>query len=200
MRLGCRTAVWGLVLPLLGLAGCGCGLLRPGLSPHREPDRVQAEHYNTLGLQRLEEKQWSQAEAAFRSALEADPYYGAAHSNLGLALWQQGRPFDAAWELRYACRLLPKASEPRVNLGLLFERAGRYPEAERQLRDALVLAPEDIEVIGQLARVQVRQGKQTEETLAWLAVVASQDDSVAWRDWARRQLARCKTGLIDTRR
>jgi Flp pilus assembly protein TadD len=190
MLLGSRTAVWGLVLPLFGLVGCGSGLLQPRLSPQRGPDRAQAEHYNTLGLQHLGEKQWSQAEAAFRSALEADPYYGAAHSNLGVALLQQGKPYDAVWELRYACRLLPKASEPRVNLGLLFERAGRYPEAERELRDALALAPEDLKVIGQLARVQVRQGKQTEETLVWLQTVATQDDNPQWRTWARRELAR----------
>jgi Flp pilus assembly protein TadD len=197
MLSGCRTAVWGLVLPLLGLAGCGSGLLQARLSPQRGPDRAQAEHYNTLGLQHLGEKRWSQAEAAFRSALEADPYYGAAHSNLGVSLLQQGRPYDAAWELRYACRLLPKASAPRVNLALLFERAGRYPEAERELREALVLAPEDLEVIGQLARVQVRQGQRTAEALAWLQTVATQDDNPQWRTWARRELTRATDRISD---
>jgi Flp pilus assembly protein TadD len=134
----------------------------------------------------------AEAETLFRQALEADPFYGPARANLGVALLQQGQPYEAGWQLQHACQLMPKASPPRANLALLFERVGRYGSAEEQLRKALELAPDDIEVIGHLARVHVRQGKHTEETLAWLQSVATQDESAAWRDWARREVVRAE--------
>jgi Flp pilus assembly protein TadD len=141
-------------------------------------------------LQHINSVDLAEAEACFRQALECDPFYGAAHSNLGVALMRQGRPFDAAWHLRYASQLLPTASAPRANLGLLFELAGQYGLAEEQLRAALRLAPDDIEVIGHLARVHVRQDIFTNDTRSWLGTLVVQDDDPAWRTWGQREMAR----------
>ncbi|MEW6250994.1 MAG: tetratricopeptide repeat protein, partial [Planctomycetota bacterium] len=92
--------------------------------------------------------------------------------------------------LKDAARLMPHEAAPRNNLALLYERVGRLGEAEERLREALALAPEDLEIIGHLARVAVRQGKWNGETVAWLKDVATQDDDETWRAWAQAQLAR----------
>ena len=153
-------------------------------------DHGRAEQLNASGLQHINSADLAEAEACFRQALECDPFYGAAHSNLGVVLMQQGRPFDAVWHLRYASQLLPAASAPRTNLGILYELVGRYGPAEEQLRAALRLAPDDIEVIGHLARLHVRQDIWTNDTRAWLEALAAQDDDAAWRTWGQREAAR----------
>lgn len=170
-----------------GAAGCrSAGPAAPVVAR----DRLRAQQVNDAGLALLASGQCAEAQAAFEAALAADPYYGPAHSNLGVALLQQQRFYEAGWSLRHAAQLMPRASQPRANLGILFEAVGRYGVAEEELRKALALAPEDIEIIGHLARVHVRQGRCTNETLAWLETVATQDDDAAWRAWARQQLTR----------
>jgi Flp pilus assembly protein TadD len=161
------------------------GAARP---PQRDP--AAAQRLNEQGLQLLQDDQLEEARFVFERALAADPYCGPAHCNLGVALLRLGHPYESAWELQYACRLLPQMAAPRANLGILYELAGRWGTAEEQLTEALRLAPDDLEIIGHLARVHVRAGKCTADTLAWLQTIASQDDDPAWRGWARAQLTR----------
>lgn len=152
-------------------------------------DSLAAQQLNEQGLALAQEGRLEAAEENLRAALDADPYFGPAHSNLGVVLLQQGRFYDAGWELRYASQLMPKAAAPRANLGLLYEQVGRYGAAEEELRRALAVAPDDIEIIGHLARVHLRQGKRTDETLGWLEAVAA-DENETWRTWAQRLLSR----------
>jgi Flp pilus assembly protein TadD len=192
------------VFPLMLLAGlsswAGCSSLSGGadLTVQSRRDPLAARRLNDRGLELLRTGRLAEAEGALRAALAADHYCGPAHCNLGLALLQRGAFFEAGWQLRHACRLMPKASQPRANLGLLYEMVGRYGPAEQALRDALALAPDDIEVIGQLARVQVRRGSRTAETAAWLRAVATRDDDEVWRRWARRELIRIGNRELDT--
>ena len=166
---------------------CGCAASRSG--PVRlRPDRALAQQFNEEGLRHMADGELDAALAAFRRAVDADPYSGPAHCNLGVALLLKGQPFDGGWELRNACRLMPKAAQPRANLALLYESVGKYGQAEEELRAALALAPEDVEIIGQLARLRVRTGRYDDQTVAWLQTVAEQDDDAVWRAWAQRQL------------
>jgi Flp pilus assembly protein TadD len=163
-------ATWGAVL-LVSLCGCyrspatrrGMGVLG------RDPQA--ARRLNEQGLTLLEQGRLAEAEAALRRAVEEDPYCGEAHGNLGVVLLRQNKYFDAGWELRYAVCLLPKAAAPRANLGILYEAVGHYDASQENLQQALKLAPEDLEIIGHLARLHVRQGQRTPETLAWLQTV-----------------------------
>lgn len=174
---------------LLLLCGCAAPAPRGGSAPPPR-DRERAEQSNTDGLALLEQGRATEAEERFRAALDADPFLGAAHSNLGVALLQQGKLYEAAFALRSACSLLPRASQPRTNLGLLFELVGQHGRAEEELRQALSLAPDDIEIVGHLARVHLRQNKHTSETLAWLERVVVEDDDPRWRRWAGETLIR----------
>lgn len=180
MRIACAIS-----LALL-LAGCQTVPNRdaPGL---RDPRQALA--LNEQALQQIAAEQLDDAAEALRAALAADPYCGPAHCNLGIVLLRQGQFYEAGWQLRYACQLMPKASQPRASLGMLYELVGRYGDAEEELRKALEQAPGDIEIMGQLARVHVRQGKHTDETWAWLQTVATQDDDHEWRRWAGNVLA-----------
>jgi len=183
----CALGVFGLLASL-----CGCQLLpsrSAGLSALRR-DPQAAQRLNEQGLELVEQQHWPEAEARFREALRQDPYLGPAHCNLGVVLLQQRKFYEAGWELRYACQLMPRVAAPRTNLGILYEAVGRYGPAEEQLQQALALAPEDVEIIGHLARVHVRQGKRTDQTLAWLQTITTEDDDPAWRNWARAQLVR----------
>lgn len=164
------------------------------------PDRALAQRLNDEGLKQVADGHVDAALQSFQCAVESDPYWGIAHCNLGVTLLLKGRMYDGGWELRNACRLMPKAAQPRANLALLYESVGKYGQAEEELRAALALAPEDVEIIGQLARLHVRQGQRSDETVAWLEIIAAQDDDTAWRTWARQQLTQSgKVGSTDRR-
>ncbi len=200
MAIGRYMSVSGVAL-LVSLWGCDVPMASgPRISvPPR--DRALAERLNEEGLTLVSEGCCAEAISKFRSAVEADLYFGPGHCNLGVTLLQQGTSFyEAACELRDACRLMPKAGQPRANLGILYELVGRYGEAEEHLRAALRFSPDDIEIIGHLARVHVRQNKRTEETLAWLQTIATQDDKPAWRSWAGEQLTRIENPNPQNRR
>lgn len=179
---------------LLGLALFlvpGCTSLRHQAAPPPR-DRAQAEHFNQRGLELAQAGRLADAEQSFRKALDADPYLGPAHSNLGVALLQMGKLFDAGWELRQACQLMPSAAPPRTNLGILYQTVGRQGLAEDNFRAALLLAPEDLQIIGQLALLKVRQNQADGETVAWLQQLTEQDNDPAWRSWAGEKLALLK--------
>lgn len=183
-----------LAFSVVFLAGlCGCALTRAPqahTSAFAGRDRERAEQFNGEGLALVAEGEFAEAEERFREAVRCHLYHGPAYNNLGVSLLQQGKYHEAAINLNHAAKLMPKASQPRLNLGLIFEAVGQFGQAEEELRKALRLFPDDIEVIGHLARVHVRQGKQTAETTAWLQAVAMKDDDPAWRNWAGTQLAR----------
>jgi Flp pilus assembly protein TadD len=176
---------------LVVLSGC---MPRTGgaeaLRAYTERDPYRAGQLNGRGLALIEEGGFAEAEARFREAIAADPFHGPSHCNLGIVLLQQDRYYDAATELQFACKLMPKASQPRHNLGILFEKVGRYEQADEELHIALDLNPDDIEIIGHLARVHIRQGDRSEKVRRWLAAVALRDQGPAWNAWARQELTK----------
>jgi len=182
--------VWacGAVLAL-GVFGCA----GPGRAVAPSRDRLRADGLNQRALALIDAGDYAAAFASLESAVSADPWSGAVRNNLGLVHLKLGRPFEAAQEFQNAIRLLPRSSAPRSNLGILLEKAGLYPEAEAQLLAALEAAPEDVEIIGALARLRVRQNRFDSQTLAWLKTVAAAENDPVWRDWARR----CLTTHVD---
>lgn len=171
----------GLVLALFGCAAAGP---RPFVAADA---RARALLLNEQALALIESNALDQAQPLLRQAIQADPFCGQAHCNLGVLLLQQGQMRDAALHLQSACQLMPRASKPRANLGLLFELAGRYDRAEEQLRAALAIDADDVEVIGYLARLRVRQGRSDPETRQWLETLATAAEE-PWRRWAVQRL------------
>jgi tetratricopeptide (TPR) repeat protein len=83
----------------------------------------------------------------------------AAHTNLGLALFAEGRPGEAQEELVRALRINNRFADAHNNLGLVLKAQGRHQEAWAEFVAALRLSPGSAEAhnnLGVLLRVQGR--------------------------------------------
>ncbi len=173
-------------------AGCSSAARRPRYEtlPHNAVrDSLTAQRCNQRGLAAAEAGDLEQAAEFFRRALEADLWYGPAHSNLGVVLMKQGRLYPASLELDWAAKLMPHAPGPRNNLGLVLEKAGRLEEAIACYAESLELSPDNIEVLGHLARAYVKSDRKDTTVRELLQELAYRGDG-GWDLWARQQLIR----------
>ena len=84
---------------------------------------------------------------------------------------------------------MPDSPRPKSNLGLVLEAVGKYDEAVESYEQALKLAPDNVEVIGNLARLLVRTGRKGDRTRELLGQVVMKDPRPEWTEWARERLA-----------
>lgn len=178
----------------LGAAlGCRVGAPSP-YSPSGESERnsVAAERLSREGALALEANDLEGAERLLRAALGEDLFFGPAHNNLGVVFLAQDKLYEAAQEFEWAQKLMHGHPDPRVNLGITLERAGRDTGALTAYRAGLEVAPGHIPSMQGAARLALRQGARDEATSAMLAAIALEGESDAWRQWARRELARAE--------
>jgi tetratricopeptide (TPR) repeat protein len=83
-----------------------------------------------------------QAERGYRAALDVDPVFVPALSNLAVLLSGQGRNAEAEALLRRALLAEPDLPELTYSLGLLLAEMGRYREAETYLARAVAAMPD----------------------------------------------------------
>ena len=76
-------------------------------------------------------------------------------------------------------------------------REPRTPPVVETLRKALELAPDNVEVIGNLARLLVRTGRKDDRTRELLGQVVMKDHRPEWTEWARERLALMGKGETD---
>ena len=107
-----------------------------------EPEPVDGQAHNNLGIALQAQGRLDQAVAAYRQAVALDPDLAEAHNNLGTALREQGRPDEAAACYRRAIELRPDYPEAHNNLGNALRALGRLDEAIACLRRALALKPD----------------------------------------------------------
>jgi len=129
-----------LYLPLVGLAlaiGMAIGRLnvaRPGSARFRVA-AVAAAMAAVLGVASWRESGiWKDEESLFGALAERFPGYAPAHSALGVALIDRGRPREAIAPLRAALALTDQSLEAHYNLGLALFQTSREPS---QLQEAL---------------------------------------------------------------
>lgn len=100
-----------------------------------DPERAKV--LNKQGEQAYHAGRLDDAIAAYQQAIDADPGYGQAYSNLGLAYQKAGRSAEAIWADRKAIALAsgPTAALVRAgsnyNIGRLYEAAGQLADAKR---------------------------------------------------------------------
>lgn len=100
-------------------------------------DPVRARSLNKAGEQAYHAHRLDDAIASFQAATEADPTYGQAFANLGLAYQKAGRAAEAIWADRKAIALAsgPAAAVVRAganyNIGRLYEAASQFADAQR---------------------------------------------------------------------
>jgi Flp pilus assembly protein TadD len=155
--------------------------------PRRDAEFARRENARAVALM---DKADDSAEAALKSALDADIMCGPAHNNLGTLYYRQHKLYLAAWEFQYATKLMPDQSEPPNNLGMVFEAVGKLDEAADSYGKALALAPENVQAMGNLARAKVRRGDHDADVRALLERLVLRDDRTDWLAWEKKTLAR----------
>ncbi|MBZ0088867.1 MAG: tetratricopeptide repeat protein, partial [Thermoanaerobaculia bacterium] len=109
----------------------------------------------------------SEAEAAYRRALELDAGQISAYQNLAALLEMQGRAAEARDLLAVTDRGANRNPFSYLALGDLSMRQGRFEEAERFYRRALRLDPAQAEAPAALGICALSTGK-TREARGWL--------------------------------
>lgn len=124
----------------LGLRGVECGRLDFAADAFAQAARLMPEaaaiHYN-LGwvLQQLQRN--AESERAYRNALDCDPDYLDALSNLVIVLRRQGRLDEALRAGQLAVQLRPNDGDSHFNLAMVEIELERFDAAERSLRSVL---------------------------------------------------------------
>jgi tetratricopeptide (TPR) repeat protein len=99
--------------------------------------------HNQLGMAWRAKKDWGEAEASARRAIELSrnyPKYAGAHAGLGSVMLEKGDLDGAEANYRAAMAIDPD-SPISFNMGLVYERRGNLAEAEKWLRKAVRAAP-----------------------------------------------------------
>ncbi len=111
------------------------GVLLSGPSEARAPMDA-SEHYQK-GIRLSQIKDWPDAAAEFRQAIELNPKFALAHANLGVAMSQMKKHKEALLQFEEALRHGYDHAFLRYNRGVSFTRLGLLEEAEKEFALAL---------------------------------------------------------------
>jgi Flp pilus assembly protein TadD len=185
--------ILALTLLCLLLAGCQTSKQRvvidyQTVAQQTIQDTERARRLNTESIDLIERGELDQAEQVLKEALIHDVMFGPAHNNLGRVYFGQKRYYFAAWEFKYAAKLMPNQPEPRNNLGLVFEAVGKFDQAVAEYDLALAIEPDNTHVIGNLARTHARWGNDKPRLRELLTELVLKDTRRDWQEWARHRL------------
>jgi Flp pilus assembly protein TadD len=149
-----------------------------------------AEEWALTGSALITERKLTDAEAAYRRALELEPRLGLAWDGLGLVFYDAGRLADARPAFGRALEIDPDSARATFHLALVRDRAGELEAAAAGYNRALSLSPFDAEIAEHLAQVERKYGVQlgmagrTAEARDAIqrALALRPDDGEAWVD------------------
>ncbi len=95
-----------------------------------------------LAAQKVELKQFAEAEQLFKEVTRIRPDSDEAWLNLGSVLLEQDRPGEALEAYRSAQRINPENTDIEYNLGVAEQRLERHDEAIRHFEKAIALKPD----------------------------------------------------------
>jgi len=110
------------------------------LTPPRSPAYAAVIH-NSIGMVLTRQGRTANALTEFAAAVQLNPGFAEAQTNVANALAAEGRPAEAIPHYQQAIALKPDYTEPRVGLGGALLRSGRADDAIPQYREALKLDP-----------------------------------------------------------
>jgi Tfp pilus assembly protein PilF len=139
-------------------------------SPPLPPESMAAQYF-TAGsvLDNGDPASFDQAAAAYRHALEADPYLVPALINLANIHYARDQIAEAQALYERAIGLEPDVFEAHFNLGNIFHDLGRYPQAQVCYREALTLNPTYADAHFYLAVTLEKSGQSREARPHWRA-------------------------------
>jgi Flp pilus assembly protein TadD len=126
------------------------------------PDWIEA-HIN-LGVAYYQLGQLSDAEAAFRSAVQLDPLSGISHYNLGCTLEELGEFEEAIDHLQRAARAMPGHADVHFNLALAHEKRDEKRKAREHWLQYLRHAPNGPWADQARARLRQDSGRRRNST------------------------------------
>jgi tetratricopeptide (TPR) repeat protein len=121
-----------------------------------------------IGLRRLDEGKWVEAENAFRQAVGLNEASAEGYFNLGRALFAQKKFGDAAASFRKVMELQPANGSAYRELARCAAAQGDRPEAIRQLRQAVRYTPHDADANRELGELLLAEGER-EEAMRYLS-------------------------------
>jgi len=122
-------------------------------------------------LAALDRESTVQAKAFFERAIEADPTYARAYTNLGLYYWREWRIWGRGKEInlkkakdvgRNAVELDSLSAGARVLLAVAHQTDGEHVEADKWGSEALRLKPTQAETLGNLGAYLLNAGRYNE--------------------------------------
>ena len=117
--------------------------------------------WNSAGILKLGMRDYAGARRCFERALELSPRLGQAHSNIAIALIQQGLQDEGKHHLHRAIALEPRLLAPRENLAALL--TGELdPAAVEAWNDVLELEPNHPTAHAGMACMRLREGRLDE--------------------------------------
>jgi tetratricopeptide (TPR) repeat protein len=134
---------------------------------HAIVDSDLAAHYRERALRSLLAGQLTESEALLREALKVRPDDVDILSELGVAIWRQGRPAEAELIHRRARQIKPDDFRVLTNLGLAVYQSGRIDEAGDLYRQALEVRPDCFDAMMNLGVVSSDLGR-FDEAARWL--------------------------------
>lgn len=159
---------------------------RSQAAPLALPAPTPAEQYFLLGsmLDDGDEGKLEEAAAAYRKALEIDPYLAAALINLANIHYARDELAEAQALYERAIGLEPAFFEAHFNLGNIYHDLGRYQEAQIAYRDALALNADYADAHFYLAVTCEKLGQSQEAKPHWRAYQQLAPDG-EWVELAR---------------
>jgi tetratricopeptide (TPR) repeat protein len=117
------------------------------------------EIYDLLGDAYMQRKDFSEAEEAYRKAVEGDPDDTGHRHGLAQALLSQDKYAPALEQFKKLSEMEPGTSENYLRMAQLYRRLGKFEDAESSLLRAKQLAPGSLEVLYNEALLYEDQGR-----------------------------------------
>jgi protein O-mannosyl-transferase len=111
---------------------------------------------------RLQAQHWKDDVTLWRYTLRVTKDNDLAHSNLGIAFWEQQKVSDAIAEFSAALRIRPTVASTHSNLGVAFAAEGNMAAAIREFQEAIRIKPGDASYHYNLGIMFQRQGNVTD--------------------------------------
>jgi tetratricopeptide (TPR) repeat protein len=146
-----------------GLIPAGLALAAAAWLVNLDPAHLKARHtfaesYLRLGIVDAARGRTDAAEAAYRSAIDADPSFAEAHNNLGVLLMQSNRSREALEEFERAYAIDPEYPRTLNNLAAWYEHEGDLGRARGYIDRALAKKGDEVEIRYNAGIILGRQG------------------------------------------
>ena len=144
------------------------------------PGVPNADLYIKTGDKLASEKKWTQAEAEYRQATQAEPKNSEYHAKLAGALSGQQKWAEAEVEYRQAAQLDANNAQPHANLGYNLLKLYKWAAAEAEFQQAVKLEPQNALRHAQLGDCFYAQRKWADAETAYRRAVQLRPDNAFW--------------------